>query len=165
MLYGSVPAYVIPEGYMHHSNLYKIYACMFNSRRICAQVLYSDFLTIFLWKIYWDAKGLTGEYNSMEKCFGDDSNLPWSLNDVWPTEEGVVYWGLLMVCCSLGTSFHWGMIIFFFLTNHWGLKLTPPSRGFYQTLLGKFILQLSRGLLLCLGLMGCPFMISSLLGI
>ena len=47
MLYGSVPAYVIPEGYMHHSNLYKIYACMFNSRRICAQVLYSDFLTIF----------------------------------------------------------------------------------------------------------------------
>ena len=29
--------------------------------------------------------------------------------------------------------------------------LTPPSRGFFQTLLGKFVLQLSRELLLCLG--------------
>ena len=32
--------------------------------------------------------------------------------------------------------------------------LTPPSRGFYQTLLGKFCLQLLRELLLCLGLTG-----------
>ena len=30
------------------------------------------------------------------------------------------------------------MIIFFFLINHYGLMLTPPLKGFYQTLLGKF---------------------------
>ena len=30
--------------------------------------------------------------------------------------------------------------------------MTSPSRGFYQTLLGNFVLQLSRELLLCLGL-------------
>ena len=34
--------------------------------------------------------------------------------------------------------------------------LTPPSRGggVYKTLVGRFVLQLSRGLLLCLGIMG-----------
>ena len=45
-----------------------------------------------------------------------------------------------------GTFLYWGIIIFFFLMTHWGLMLTPPSRGFYQLRWGNFILQLSRGL-------------------
>ena len=40
-----------------------------------------------------DVGGLIGEYNSIEKCFGDDSDLPWSLDSVRPTGEGVAYWG------------------------------------------------------------------------
>ena len=35
---------------MHHSNLYKICAYIFNSRRICAQGLYSNFLDYFRMK-------------------------------------------------------------------------------------------------------------------
>ena len=44
---GSVPAYSIHGGYVHHFGLNKICACIFNSRRICAQGLYSDLLDFF----------------------------------------------------------------------------------------------------------------------
>ena len=72
----------------------------------------------------------------------------------------LTYHEVLMVYGPLGTPWrcvaHWGtflhrgIIIFFFHITHWGLMLTPPSRGLYQLHWGNFILQLSRGLLLCL---------------
>ena len=52
---GLVPTYSIPGGYVHHSDLDKIYACIINFHRICSQGLYSEFLTcltIFGWKIH-----------------------------------------------------------------------------------------------------------------
>ena len=49
---------------------------MFNSRRICARILYSDLLDYFLdERSIGNAKGLTGEYKSTKKCFGDDFDL------------------------------------------------------------------------------------------
>ena len=61
-------------------------ACMFNSCRICARILYSDLLNYFFLdeRSTRDAKGLTREYNSTEKCFGDD--LQQSLDGVRPTK-------------------------------------------------------------------------------
>ena len=49
-------------------------ACMFNSRRICARIL--TCLNILDERSIADAGGFTGEYKSIEKCFGDDSDLP-----------------------------------------------------------------------------------------
>ena len=122
-----VLAYSIPIGYVH-----KVYIL--------------NCLTIFRWKIHWDIGGLTGEYDSVEKCFDDDSDLPWSFDDVWPTKEGVAYWGFsngMLFTRELPSTGE--MIIFFFLINHWGLMLTPPLRGFYQNLLGKFCLASFEG--------------------
>ena len=83
------------------------------------------------------------------------SNLPWSLDGARPIKEGVAYWGfpdaVLFTWESPSTG---GVIIFFFLINLWGLMLTSPLRGFYQTLQGNFVLQLLRELILCHGLMG-----------
>ena len=45
VFYRIVPTYSILGGYVHHSNLDKIYACIFNSHRISTQVLCSSFLT------------------------------------------------------------------------------------------------------------------------
>ena len=65
-----MPAYSIPRGYVHkfcivwelclhiqfledmctNSDLYRIYACIFNSQRTCAQVLSFDLLDYFLMK-------------------------------------------------------------------------------------------------------------------
>ena len=46
---GLVPACSIPRGYLHtflgNSDWYRSCACTFNSRKICAQVLYSSLLT------------------------------------------------------------------------------------------------------------------------
>ena len=101
----TVPACSIPIGYVHGicimclhvqfpkdmctiSNLYRIHACIFNSRRICAQFLYLDLLDYFLdERSIGDVGGLIGEYNFVEKCFGDDSDLPWSLDDVQSIEK------------------------------------------------------------------------------
>ena len=95
-----------------------------------------------------------------------NSNLPRSLDGAQPIKKGVAYWGFSDV-----VLFTWespsigGVIIFFFLINHCGLMLTPPLKGFYQTLSGNFVLQLSRELLLCLGLTGSLVMVLDLLGI
>ena len=57
---GLVLAYSILGGYVHHSNLYKICACILDSYRICAQDLHSDFLDYFwmkdplgCWRTHW----------------------------------------------------------------------------------------------------------------
>ena len=53
------------------------HAHMFNSHRICARILYFDLLDYFLdERSTRDAKELTRKYTSIEKCFGDDSDLP-----------------------------------------------------------------------------------------
>ena len=120
------------------SGWYRACACIFNSCRICAQFLYSDLLDYFWMK---DARGLIGEYNSVETCFGDDSDLPWSLDGVWPTEEGVVYWGffdsvlLTRELPSIGNIY--------LLLSHDSLRIDVDSTlegggVVYQTLLGKF---------------------------
>ena len=50
---------------------------MFNSHRICARILYFDLLDYFLdERSTRDAKELTRKYTSIEKCFGDDFDLP-----------------------------------------------------------------------------------------
>ena len=52
-------------------------ACMFNSLGICARILYSNLLDYFLdERSTRDVGEHTTEYNSIEKCFGDDFNLP-----------------------------------------------------------------------------------------
>ena len=72
-------------------------ACMFNSLYICARILYSDLLDYFLdERSIGDAGEHTREYNSIKKCFGDDSDLPRGLDSLRPTGDS------LMVCCSLG---------------------------------------------------------------
>ena len=99
-----------------------------------------------------NSRGLTGEYNSTKKCFGDDSNLPWSLDGVQSTGEGVAYWGFFGSVLLIGENFpplRKNCILLSY--GSWGLMLTPPSRGFYQLHWGNLILQLLRGLLLCLG--------------
>ena len=102
--------------------LYGISACIFNSWRICAPLwlvldlcLHIQFLKDMCTRsIFWlsrlfsderstrDAVGLTKGYDFVEKCFGDDPDLPWSLDDVWPTEKGLLTKDFLMACCSLG---------------------------------------------------------------
>ena len=143
---GSMPAYSIPRGYVHHSDLDKICACIFNSHKICAQGLYSDLLDYFLMK---DPLGCWTTYLGVWfswKCFGNDFDLPWSFDDVWPIDEGVPYWGFSNGILFIGeqTSTR-EMITFFSFKNHWGLMLIPPSRGFYQTLLGKFCIVTLKG--------------------
>ena len=74
---------------MHHSDLDKICACIFNSRRICAQGLYSDLLE-YLWMKY-SLEMLDNSLGSMiqlKSSLGDDSDLPQSFDGVWPIEEG-----------------------------------------------------------------------------
>ena len=52
-------------------------ACMFNSLGICARILYSNLLDYFLdERSTRDVREHTTEYNSIKKCFGDDFNLP-----------------------------------------------------------------------------------------
>ena len=117
---GTVPAYSIPRGYVHHSDLCKICACVFNSHRICAQNLHSDFLDYFSMK---DLLGMLED--SLEsmiqlKCaLGDDSDSIRSLDGIWLTEEELAYWGLSdSVLFIGGLPSTKGMIIFFFLINH-----------------------------------------------
>ena len=75
----------------------------------------------------------------LKSALGDDSFLPRSLNGVWFTKEEVAHWGLSDGVLFIGDLPSVGeMIIFFLIINHQGLMLTPPSRPFYQTLLGKF---------------------------
>ena len=128
-----MPTYSIPIGYVH-----KVYILT------C--------LTIFGWKIHWDAGGLTGEYDSIEKCFGDDSNLPWNLDDVWPTKEGVVYWGFFDGMLFIGELPSTGNI--YLLLSHDSVGIwcwLYPRGGFTKLYRGNFVLQLLRELLLCLG--------------
>jgi len=40
-----VPAYSIPRGYVQNSDLHRVYACIFNSWKVYAQILYSSLLT------------------------------------------------------------------------------------------------------------------------
>ena len=50
---------------------------MFNSRRICVRILYSDLLEYFWDERYTEnAEGLTKEYNLAEKCINGGSDLP-----------------------------------------------------------------------------------------
>ena len=87
-----------------------------------------------------------GSMIMLKSALADDYNLPWSLDVVWLTEEEVAYWGLsndVLFTRELPSIRE--MIIFFLLLNHWGLMLTPPSRGFYQTLLGKFCFATLKG--------------------
>ena len=95
-------------------------ACIFNSRKICAQNLHSDFLDYFLMK---DPLGMLED--SLEsmiqlKCaLGDDSDSIRSLDGIWLTEEELAYWGLSdSVLFIGGLPSTEGMIIFFFLINH-----------------------------------------------
>ena len=92
-------------------------ACMFNSRRIYAWILYFDLLNYFL-----DERS-TGDVEELTRDF-------------------------MVVCYSLGKT------TFFFFITHWGFVLIPLSWEFYQLHWGSFILQLLRGLLLCLGTTG-----------
>ena len=76
-------AYSIPLGYVHNFFHCSFLICigfhahMFNSHRICARILYFDLLDYFLdERSTRDAKELTRKYTSIEKCFGDDSDLP-----------------------------------------------------------------------------------------
>ena len=49
----------------------------FNSLGICARILHSDLLDYFLVERFTgDVEELTREYTFIEKCFGDDSDLP-----------------------------------------------------------------------------------------
>ena len=50
-----------------------------------------------------------------------------------------------------------GKTTFFFFITYWGFVLIPLSWEFYQLHWGSFILQLLRGLLLCLGTTGESF--------
>ena len=87
-----------------------------------------------------------GSMIMLKSALADDYNLPWSLDVVWLTEEEVAYWGLsndVLFTRELPSTRE--MIIFFLLLNHWGLMLTPPSRGLYQTLLGKFCFATLKG--------------------
>ena len=108
--------------------------------------------------------GLTSEYNSTKKCFSDDSDLPWSLDGVWSTREGVAYWGFFGGVLLIRENFPpLGKNCILLSYGSWGLMLTPPSMGFYQLHWGNLILQLSRWLFLCLGPTGESYWI--LLGI
>ena len=95
-------------------------ACMFNSRRIYAWILYFDLLNYFL-----DERS-TGDVEELTRDF-------------------------MVVCYSLGKT------TFFFFITYWGFVLIPLSWEFYQLHWGSFILQLLRGLLLCLGTTGESF--------
>ena len=147
------------------SGWYRACACIFNSGRICAQFLYSDLLDYFWMK---DARGLIGEYNSVETCFGDDSDLPWSLDGVWPTEEGVVYWGffdsvlLTRELPSIGNIY--------LLLSHDSLRIDVDSTlerggGGLPNSTGEILLRNSWGSYFCaLDLRGSPSMILDLVG-
>ena len=105
---------------MHHSNLYKIYPCMLNSHRICAQDLHFDFLNYFWMK---DPLGMPedslGSMILLKSALADDSNLPRSLDAVWLIEEEVAYCRLSDGVLFIGELPSIGeMIIFFLLINH-----------------------------------------------
>ena len=53
------------------------HACMFNSYKICAQILYSDLLDYFLdERSTRDAEGFTRKCDLLRSNIGDDSDLP-----------------------------------------------------------------------------------------
>ena len=117
---GSMLAYSILGRYVHHFDLYKICAYMFNSRRRCAQDLHSDFLDYFWMK---DPLGMLedslGSMILLNSALGDGSDLPGSLDGVWFTEKEVAYWRLfddVLFTGELPSTRE--MIIFFLLINH-----------------------------------------------
>ena len=117
---GLMLAYSIPGRYVHHFDLYKVCAYMFNSRRICAQDLHSDFLDYFWMK---DPLGMLedslGSMILLKSALGDDSDLLGSLDGVWLTEKEVAYWGLFDCVLFIGELLSTReMIIFFLLLNH-----------------------------------------------
>ena len=90
---GSVLACSIPGGYVHDFCIvWELCLHIQFPRDMCTSYVFW-FVWLFLDEISTgDAGGLTGEYNFVDKCFGDDSDLPRSLNGVRPTGEGVTYW-------------------------------------------------------------------------
>ena len=73
-------------------DLYGFYTYMFNSLGIYEWIPYLDLLDYFLdERPTGVVEELTREYDSTKKCFGDDFDLPWSLDGVQSTGEGVAY--------------------------------------------------------------------------
>ena len=68
------------------SDLYGFYTYMFNSLGICEWILYLDLLDYFL-----DERPTGVVEELTRECFGDDFDLPWSLDGVQSTGEGVAY--------------------------------------------------------------------------
>ena len=72
----------ILSGYVHKyyvvlSDLYVVSCSHVQSLGICARILHSDLLDYFLVERFTgDIEELTREYTFIEKCFGDDSDLP-----------------------------------------------------------------------------------------
>ena len=134
-------------------------ACRFNSRRICAQ-----FITcIGSMPIYSILGGYVHNFYIqicltnfwMKDPLGMLEDSLWSITLLrilvmiltyhevlimyGPLRRGVACWGFFnSVSFTRELPSTREMIIFLFLINHWGLMLSPPSKLFYQTLLGIF---------------------------
>ena len=110
--------------------LYRICACIFNSRRICAQFCVLPFW--FAWGFVLACLILVGYMH--EFCILTCLTISWMKDPL----------GVLLI----GENFPpLGKTTFFFIT-YWGFVLIPLSWEFYQLHWGSFILQLLRGLLL-----------------
>ena len=120
--------------------LYRICACIFNSRRICAQFCVLPFW--FAWGFVLACSILVGYMH--EFCILTCLTISWMKDPL----------GVLLI----GENFPpLGKTTLFFFITYWGFVLIPLSWEFYQLHWGSFILQLLRGLLLCLGTTGESF--------
>ena len=150
-----------------NSDLYRICVCIFNSRRICAQFLYSDLLNYF-----WMKDSLEILEDSLK------SIIP--LRSVWviistyhkvlmvhgPLRRGQFAGDFLMVCCSLRNFLPLGNDYLFLSHESLRIEVDSTLKGVLPNSTRKILFYNSQGSNFCaLDSRGSPSMILDLLGI